>query len=126
MTSYRGSTPSISEIWCRSQRVLSLQRDEARIQEGEVGTLIAQIAKTRAARSCKRRDCKLPPSIRTGSLTRKKSCAEGEGRIAELQERKIAAEDQLRRVELRAPIDGIIHELSVHTVGGVVEPRRSS
>ena len=59
---------------------------------------------------------------RTASPTRKKELREVEGRIAELQERKIAAEDQLRRVELRAPIDGIIHELSVHTVGGVVNP----
>jgi len=51
-----------------------------------------------------------------------KELREIEGRIAELQERKIAAEDQLRRVELRAPIDGIIHELNVHTVGGVANP----
>jgi HlyD family secretion protein len=34
----------------------------------------------------------------------------------------VAAEDLLRRVDLRAPIDGIIHQLAVHTVGGVIAP----
>jgi HlyD family secretion protein len=28
----------------------------------------------------------------------------------------------LRRVDLRAPTDGIVHQLSVHTVGGVITP----
>jgi HlyD family secretion protein len=43
---------------------------------------------------------------------------EVETRIAELGERKTAAEDQLKRVDIRAPISGIVHQLNVHTVGG--------
>ena len=43
-----------------------------------------------------------------------------EARLAELAERRVAAEDQLRRIELRAPIAGVVHELGVHTVGGVI------
>lgn len=43
-----------------------------------------------------------------------------EGRIAELAERKVAAEDQLKRVDIRAPLSGVVHELAVHTVGGVI------
>jgi HlyD family secretion protein len=35
-------------------------------------------------------------------------------------ERKVAAEDQLKRVDLRAPQDGFVHQLAVHTVGGVI------
>jgi HlyD family secretion protein len=35
-------------------------------------------------------------------------------------ERVAAAEDQLRRVDLRAPQSGVVHQLSVHTVGGVI------
>jgi HlyD family secretion protein len=34
--------------------------------------------------------------------------------------RKVAAEDQLRRIDIRAPISGTVHELNVHTVGGVI------
>jgi HlyD family secretion protein len=100
-------------------RVLSLQRDETRI-EGEVGTLMAQIAKLGGQIAETRLQTIAVDQNRSSDA--QKELREVEGRIAELQERKIAAEDQLRRVELRAPIDGIIHELSVHTVGGVVNP----
>jgi HlyD family secretion protein len=43
-------------------------------------------------------------------------------RQAELVERRIAAEDQLKRIEIRSPQDGIVHELAQHTVGGVINP----
>ena len=40
----------------------------------------------------------------------------------QLEERRIAAEDMLNRLEIRAPQDGVVHELEVHTIGGVVTP----
>jgi HlyD family secretion protein len=43
-------------------------------------------------------------------------------KINELTEKKIAAEDQLRKLEIRAPLDGTVHQLAIHTVGGVVNP----
>lgn len=49
-----------------------------------------------------------------------KELREAETRSNELQERRVAAEDQLRRIDVRAPIAGIVHQLSVHTVGGVI------
>lgn len=45
-----------------------------------------------------------------------------ETRIGELRARQTAAEDVLRRIEIRAPISGVIHQLSVHTLGGVIPP----
>ena len=39
---------------------------------------------------------------------------------AELNERRVAAEDQLKRVDIRAPLSGTVHQLAVHTVGGVI------
>ncbi|MGW9950578.1 membrane fusion protein [Rhizobium leguminosarum] len=45
-----------------------------------------------------------------------------EAKISEMQERRIAAVDQLNRLELRAPMSGRIYQLTVHTVGGVVNP----
>lgn len=42
--------------------------------------------------------------------------------IGELVERKLATENELRRIEIRAPQSGIVHQLTVHTVGGVVSP----
>jgi len=51
-----------------------------------------------------------------------KELREIQAREAELVERKVAAEDQLRRVDIRAPQDGVVHQLAVHTVGGVINP----
>ena len=43
-------------------------------------------------------------------------------KIAELSEREIAAVDQLKRIDIRAPQTGRVHQLAVHTVGGVIGP----
>ncbi|AMJ62436.1 HlyD family type I secretion periplasmic adaptor subunit [Bosea sp. PAMC 26642] len=51
-----------------------------------------------------------------------KELREVQGKTAELIERKVAAEDQLKRIEIRAPSAGFVHQLAVHTVGGVITP----
>ncbi|MGL5137227.1 MAG: HlyD family type I secretion periplasmic adaptor subunit, partial [Beijerinckiaceae bacterium] len=51
-----------------------------------------------------------------------KELREVKARTSELLERRIAAEDQLRRIDIRAPIGGYVHQLNVHTVGGVISP----
>jgi HlyD family secretion protein len=51
-----------------------------------------------------------------------KELRETDAQMGELIERKVAAEDQLRRIDLRAPQRGVVHELTVHTVGGVITP----
>jgi HlyD family secretion protein len=40
--------------------------------------------------------------------------------LAQLGERRIAAREELNRIEIRAPEDGTVHELAFHTVRGVV------
>ncbi len=45
-----------------------------------------------------------------------------DGKLGELYEREVAARDQLMHIQLVAPQDGTVHELAVHTVGGVVAP----
>lgn len=45
---------------------------------------------------------------------------EVEAQLGEAIERRIAAEDQLRRIDLITPQAGVVHELTVHTVGGVI------
>lgn len=49
-----------------------------------------------------------------------KDLRETNDKIGELIERKVAAEDQLRRVDIRAPQSGMVLQSTVHTVGGVV------
>lgn len=56
------------------------------------------------------------------SAENSKDLTDVEGNIAEMEERRIAALDQLQRLDLKAPLSGRIYQLSVHTVGGVVTP----
>lgn len=49
-----------------------------------------------------------------------KELREMDAKIGEFLERKIAAEDQLRRIDIRAPINGVVHQSTAHTVGGVI------
>ncbi|PTW59364.1 HlyD family secretion protein [Breoghania corrubedonensis] len=42
--------------------------------------------------------------------------------VDDLVQQIVATDKQLERVDIRAPIDGIVHELNVHTIGGVVPP----
>ena len=45
-----------------------------------------------------------------------------DARVDELRQQLEATRKQLARVAIRAPVAGIIHELSLYTVGGVVQP----
>jgi HlyD family secretion protein len=111
----------VMELWQKQlvpySRVTSLQRDEARL-EGERGELIA----SKASSSGKIAEVELQ-IIQVDQDLRSKVAEELSDvrqKIAELSERKIMAEDQLRHVDIRAPQTGRVHELAVHTVGGVI------
>jgi HlyD family secretion protein len=49
-----------------------------------------------------------------------KDLRETNDKTGEFVERKVTAEDQLRRVDIRAPQDGMVLQSTVHTVGGVI------
>lgn len=98
-------------------RVIALKRQKTSVR-GDHGRLIGEIARTKASVSETRlKLLQLDHDFQTevaGDLNVLRA------EEAELLERKAAAEDRLRRIELRAPVDGYVHELNVHTVGGVV------
>ena len=98
-------------------RITALQREILR-NEGTVGDIKARIAQSTG----KIAEIELQVLQLDRDLANEvaKEIREVETRIAELNERKTAAEDQLRRVEVRAPISGVVHQLNVHTVGGVI------
>jgi HlyD family secretion protein len=98
-------------------RVLTLKREETRIA-GENAALEAQIARLQGQIA----EAELQIlALEQGRMTdAQKDLREIEARIAELEERRVAADDQLSRVDVRAPIRGVVHGLAVHTVGGVV------
>lgn len=98
-------------------RVIALKRDAARL-EGERGQLLASKAST----SGKIFEVELQ-IIQVDVDARSEvaeELADVRAKIAELSERKIAADDLLKHVDIRAPRSGFVHELSIHTVGGVI------
>jgi HlyD family secretion protein len=98
-------------------RYMALQRDQARLQ-GESGQLTAEIARARGRiTETELQIIQLEQNFRTDVL---KDIREADGKVAELSERRTQAEDQLRRVEIRSPQTGYVHQLTVHTVGGVI------
>ena len=98
-------------------RLTSLERDGARLQ-GERGALISNIAQTRGRiTETELQILQIDQDLRSEVS---KDLAEIRSKTSEYVERKIAAEDQLRRIEIRAPQDGIVHQLTAHTVGGVI------
>jgi membrane fusion protein, type I secretion system len=98
-------------------RYMQLQRDQTRLQ-GERGQFIADIARARGKISeTELQIIQVDQDFRTEVL---KDLRDAQGKIAEFKERVTAAEDQLKRVDLRAPQTGIVHQLAVHTVGGVI------
>lgn len=44
------------------------------------------------------------------------------GKLAKLAEQRRALEDQIEHLDIRAPVDGIVHQLATHTIGGLLSP----
>ena len=51
-----------------------------------------------------------------------KDLGETRTKVSEFVERKVATDDQLDRTDIFAPQNGIVQQLAVHTIGGVVSP----
>lgn len=100
-------------------RVTALERDASRL-EGERGQLVASIASARGKIAETRLQAlQIDADMRTDVG---KDLAEIRGKWSEFVEKRVAAEDQLKRVEMRAPQDGTVHQMTVHTIGGLVVP----
>jgi HlyD family secretion protein len=98
-------------------RLTALQRESARI-EGERGQLISAIAETKAKiGEAQLQIVRIDQDFRTDVV---KELGEAKGKEAELVERGVAARDLLDRIEIRAPTSGVIHQLTAHTIGGVI------
>ena len=99
-------------------RVVALKRQAAQLN-GDRGRFIAEIARARGRiGETEIQIIQLEKDRRTEVET---ELREVQTRISELLERKVAAEDQLKRIEVRAPIGGYVHQMAFHTVGGVVQ-----
>ncbi len=98
-------------------KLMSLRREGARLK-GERSQMLASAASSRGKiAEIEVQRLGIDHEAKSEVL---KELRESEGKIAELSERRTAAEDQLKRIEMRSPVDGVVHQMSVFTVGGVV------
>jgi HlyD family secretion protein len=98
-------------------RLVELEREAARLA-GDVGQFMSEKARaegriTESELQILQIDQELRREVST-------ELREVQGKIGELVERRVAAEDVLRRIDIRAPQAGIVHQLSYHTIGGVI------
>lgn len=100
-------------------KMMSLRREAARLK-GEHALLLSNAAQTRGRIA--EMEIAIVQREQQFQTDVVKELREVQAKIAELSERKVAAEDQLARVEIRAPADGVVHDLQVFTVGGVINP----
>ena len=98
-------------------KLTELEREAARL-EGEAAQLIAQTAQV--AGKISETELQIIQIDRDLSSEVAKETREIDGKIGEFVERKVTAEDQLKRIEIRAPQDGMVFQSNVHTVGGVI------
>ncbi|MCX7312525.1 MAG: HlyD family type I secretion periplasmic adaptor subunit [Hyphomicrobiales bacterium] len=98
-------------------RLTELERAAVRL-EGEAAQLIAQTAQV--AGKISETELQIIQIDRDLSSEVAKETREIDGKIGEFVERKITAEDQLKRIEIRSPQDGMVFQSNVHTVGGVI------
>jgi HlyD family secretion protein len=100
-------------------KLTNLEREAARL-EGERSQLHAAIAQGRSKLA--ETELQIIQIDRDAATEIGKELREVEAKIGELTERKVAAEDQMRRIDIRAPQAGTVHQSIVHTIGGVVSP----
>jgi membrane fusion protein len=101
------------------QRLTELKRDRAQL-EGDRGARLA--ARAQAAGKSSEIDLQILQLDEDRRTEIAKELTDVEGKIAEYEDRRIAAMDQLKRIDIRAPLDGRIYQLAVHTVNGVINP----
>lgn len=98
-------------------RILAMQREEAKLK-GEHGQIIGDIARAEGRiGETKLSIIQVDQEMRTEVLA---ELRDAQTKIAELKEREVAARAKLKRTKIHAPRAGFVHQLNVHTVGGVI------
>ena len=103
----------------QSSRVLDLRREAAQVQ-GDIARLTSEIARLRGQISgIAVQRLQLETSRREGAITTLRDLQYNE---IELSERRLAARETLSRLEIKAPVAGVIYGSSVFALQSVVQP----
>ena len=100
-----------------TSKLMALRREGARL-DGERAQLQAAAGQTRGRiAEIEVQKISLESEAKSDIV---KELRETEGTLVELAERRTAADDQLRRIDIKSPAEGLVHQMSVFTVGGVI------
>lgn len=100
-------------------RLNAADRELARMM-GSQGELAASIARSQARIS--EVELQILAIDEAGGTEALRELRTVDARIAELVDRLAEVEDRLARTEIRAPVSGVVNEMSVTTLGGVITP----
>ncbi|WP_082496660.1 HlyD family type I secretion periplasmic adaptor subunit [Aminobacter sp. DSM 101952] len=113
----------MEELWKKKLVPISRLADRQRAQaqlDGEDGQLTAAAAQTRGRISeTELAIIQIDQDMRSQVAS---DLREIDAKAGELRERQVAAEQSLKQIDIRAPQAGRVHQLAIHTVGGVVTP----
>ncbi len=112
-------TPLFERGFVNQQRLTSLQRESARI-DGEMGRLSADLAKAKSAVS--ETELRLAQVNKDYTSQVTDELRKVQAGLAEQRETMTGLTTKVARSEVRAPHDGRVHALAVHTIGGVIQP----
>jgi HlyD family secretion protein len=101
----------------RRPRLLILEREVADLQ-GRRGEIAAHISRAEQVINESQATLLKLESDRQYEIAQ--SLREAQNQVFQLRERLRAAEDQLSRTEVKAPEDGVVTDLRIHTPGGVI------
>jgi len=101
----------------RRPRLLNLEREAADI-EGRRGEIGAQISRAKQVISESQTTLLKLENDRQNEIAQ--SLREVQNQIFQIRERLQTANDQLQRTLVKSPEDGVVTELRVHTLGGVI------
>lgn len=111
----------VRELWTKNlvqiTRLTALEREATRLG-GERAQLIAAAAQAKG--KIAETELQIIQIDQELSSEVAKELREIDAKLGELIERRVTAEDQLKRIDIRAPQDGMVFQSSVHTVGGVI------
>jgi HlyD family secretion protein len=114
--------PLYAKQFIEITKIRTMERDLVKI-EGLKGEIDANIARVKGQISeAKIKIIEFDQQARTDG---QRDLRDVDGKLAELQERIVAAQDRLSRMVIRSPISGTVNELAVHSLNGVIAPKET-
>jgi HlyD family secretion protein/epimerase transport system membrane fusion protein len=98
-------------------RILQMERELARL-DGQIGSATASIAQ--AQNSISEASLQIEQIRQEFNEKVAQALSETQNQIGELRQRLVVAAQKLERTAIRAPQAGVVQNMTVHTVGGVV------